>query len=127
MNIRGMANQAIQVVNPNIPAIWLQANGYTTNSAGIQTPVQISNSILVQVQGVDGTDLKHIDALNIQGVFRSVVMYGNPQGAVRIDARGGDILQFPETPSATVQNWKVIRVNETWDIWARVLVTLQVS
>lgn len=127
MNIRGTANQSTQVINPNISVTWFQSTGYTTNSAGVQTPTQSTTVIQAQVQGITAQDLKHIDALNIQGVFRSVHMFGNPQGVARVDAKGGDILQFPEIQNGTVRNWKIIHVSETWQEWGRVIVSLQTS
>jgi hypothetical protein len=63
--------------------------------------------------------------MNIQGVMRSVHIFGNIQGVVRIDQQGGDILQFPELPGGAIRNWKVIQVMETWPTWSRVLVALQ--
>jgi len=125
MNLRGIANQYTQVINPNISITWLKSNGYTTNAAGSRVPVQISTVIQAQVQGITGGDLKHIDALTLQGVFRSVHMFGNPQGVVKVDAQGGDILQFPEVPNGPIRNWKVIHVAETWDTWGRVIVAIQ--
>lgn len=126
MNLRGISNQYTQSVNPNISVTWLKSGGYTTNAAGARVPTQISTVIQAQVQGINGTDLRHVDSLALQGVFRSVHMFGNPQGMVRIDAQGGDILQFPEIPGGAVRNWKVIHVAETWPEWGRVIVSLQV-
>lgn len=66
-----------------------------------------------------------MDALNIEGVARSVHMVGNVQGVVRADQKGGDILQFPEMPGGTVRNWRVVSVMETWPTYSRVLAILQ--
>ena len=125
MNLRQLANAATQNINPNITATWIQSTGYTTATDGSRTPTTTSQSVMIQAQGVSGSDLKHIDALNIQGVVRSVHMYGNVLGVARVDSKGGDILQFPEIPGGSVKNWLIVQVMETWPDWARVLVVLQ--
>jgi hypothetical protein len=126
VNLRGLVNAAIQRVNPNIAGTWVQSTGgYTTNADGSRTPTTVSSSVQLQVQATSGKDLAHTDGLNIQGVMRTVVMYGNVQGVVRADQQGGDILQFPEVPGGAVRNWRVVSVMETWPTWARVIVALQ--
>jgi len=127
MNIRGMANGATSQVNPNQSIAWKQSTGYTSDAAGKRTPSYTSTPVDAQVQGLSASDLKHIDGLNIQGVMRSVVMYGNVQGVNRVNQQGGDILQFPEVPNGTVRDWLVVQVMETWPEWCRVVVVLQVS
>lgn len=125
MDIRQIANSAIQITNPNISVTWLRSTGYTTGTDGTRTPTTTSSTVEAQVQGLSAQDLQHVDALNIEGVKRSVHMYGDVQGVVRADQKGGDILQFPEVPGGAVRNWRVISVMETWPTWARVIVALQ--
>lgn len=125
INVRGLANAAIQAVNTNQTIGWVQSSGYTTDAAGHRTPSSTTTSIEAQVQATSAGDLKHIDGLNIQGVMRSVYMYGNVQGVVRADQKGGDILQFPEVPGGSSKNWRVVSVVETWPTWAKVIVVLQ--
>ncbi len=125
MNLRQLANPVTQITNPNIMVTWVQSTGYTTAPDGARTSTTQNTSIQAQVQGLSASDLRHIDALNIEGVVRSVHMYGNVQGVVRADSKGGDILQFPEVPGGAIRNWRVIQVMETWPDWSRVLVTLQ--
>lgn len=125
MDLRGIANGVVQVTNQNISVVWMQSTGYTTAADGTRTATTTSSTIAAQVQGLSAGDLRHTDALNIEGVKRSVHMYGNVQGVVRADQKGGDILQFPEVPGGAVRNWRVISVMETWPTWARVIVVLQ--
>ncbi len=125
MNVRQLANSVTPNVNPNISATWMQASGYVTAADGSRTPNQTSTSIQIQAQGLSASDLRHTDSMNIEGVVRSVHMYGNVQGVVRADQKGGDILQFPEIPGGATRNWRVIQVMETWPDWSRVLVVLQ--
>jgi hypothetical protein len=125
MNLRGLANQLTSQINPNQAITWVQNTGYTTNAAGKRTPTTTSSSISAQVQALSGRDLDHMDGMNVQGVMRTVFMYGNPQGVVRVDSKGGDMLQFPEIPGGANRNWLVTQVIETWPDWAKVVVTLQ--
>lgn len=125
INLRALANTTIQAINPNISVTWVQSNGYTTNADFSRTPTTTSTTVQANVQGLSARDLQHVDGLNIQGVMRSVHLYGNVQGVVRDDSKGGDILQFPEVPGGPVKDWRVISVMETWPTWARVLVCLQ--
>lgn len=127
MNLHAIASPVISAVNPMISVIWLQSTGYTTNAAGARTPTTTSTTVQGQVQALSATDLRHIDGLNITGVLRSVYLYGNVAGIVRVDQQGGDILQFPEVPGGAMRNWLVNQVMETWPDWCRVIVTLQVN
>jgi len=125
MEIRGIANSATSSINDNQIIVWQQNKGYTTDATGHRTPLITNVSIKAQIQAVSAQALKHIDALNIQGVMRSVYMFGNVQGVVRADQKGGDILQFPQVKGGQVKNWLVIDVAETWPTWAHVVVVLQ--
>lgn len=125
MNLRKLANAGTKTINPNIPIIWDRSVGYSTNAAGKQTPNVVTTTVYGNAQGITGEEIQHIDAISMQGVYRKVYMYGNVQGIVRTDGKGGDILKFPEAPGEANKNWKVITVMETWPDWASVLVELQ--
>jgi hypothetical protein len=77
MNLRKIANQNIQAINPNITVTWTQSTGYTTDAAGHRTPTSVSAPVQAQVQALSTTDLKHIDGLNMQGNMRAVYLYGD--------------------------------------------------
>jgi CMP-2-keto-3-deoxyoctulosonic acid synthetase len=79
----------------------------------------------MQVQAVDASMLKHLDGLNIEGVLRSVHMWGNTQGVVRVSQHGGDLLYFRDVPTGTLRVWKVVKVVETWADWCHVIVNMQ--
>ena len=125
MNLRELANAITQNVNANQTINWVQNTGYTTNAAGKRTPTTTTVSASAQIQGLSGSDLRHMESMNMQGVMRKVYLYGNPQGVVRVDSKGGDQLQFPEIPGGVNRNWLVSQVLETWPNWACVIVTLQ--
>lgn len=126
IDVRGIANGAVQIVNRNVWVTLKQASGqYTTDAAGHRTPGFVTADYKAQVQALSGSDLRHVDGLNIQGVMRSVHLYGNVQGVVRADKLGGDLLMFPEVPCGPVRNWRVVQVMETWPTWCRVIALLQ--
>lgn len=127
MNLRGIANRLTQAVNPNISVAWIQAaGGYTTDATGTRTAITSAPvPVQAQVQALSSTDLKQMDGMNIQGVMRSVYLTGSASGVIRADQKGGDILQFPESPGGAVRNWRVTVMSETWPDWCRVIVVLQ--
>jgi hypothetical protein len=126
INVRGIANAAIQVVNQNIAATYRASTGSTTDAAGKRTPTYAANvSVQIQAQAAKGSDLKHVQNLNVQSVYKNVRMWGDTQGVVRPDAKGGDLLLFPNVPAGTVHTWLVVAVLETWPEWCSVIACLQ--
>lgn len=125
MNLRSIANSIITSVNPNIKAIWRRSNGYVTGSDGKRAPAYIDTNVEIQTQALSANTLEFVQGLNIQGVMRLVYMYGNAQGIVKPDERGGDILIFPQTQGQPAQKWKIVTVVETWPDWSHVVVVLQ--
>lgn len=114
LNLHNITRPAINTVNPEILGVWRRSTGYTTFSDGTQVPTYADTTVPMQVQALSGKDLKHTDFLNMQGVKRSVYLYGDVQGVVKPDVKGGDILQFPETRGGANRDWLVVVVFETW-------------
>ncbi len=126
INVRGIANAAIQSVNKNIQADYFASTGTTTNASYKQVPTYATvQQVLIQAQAARGKDLEHVNNLNMQNVYKNVRMWGNTQGIVRIDAKGGDLLRFPQVPNAPIQTWLVVAVLETWPAWCSLVVCLQ--
>ena len=125
MNLRGLANSVTQNVNSNQTITLLRNTGYTTDTNYNQVPTFETLSGAAQIQALGPKDLQHADHLNIQNVSRKVYLYGNWQGVVREDSKGGDILTFPQIPGGDNQNWKVVIVFESWPEWCSVGVVLQ--
>ncbi len=75
----------------------------------------------VQMQELSSTDLRQVDAINIQGILKSAYLNGNFNGVNRPDQKGGDILVV------NGQQWLVVKVPELWPDWCRVIVNLQRS
>ena len=128
LNLHAEVRAAIQTVNPDIAVSWSKSTGSTTDTAGAQTPTYAAAAtIRAQVQPVAGDDLRQIEYLNMQGIFRTVYAFGDIEGIARPDLKGGDLLQFPF--NGTQRNWKVVHVLETWNPdaagWCSVIAALQ--
>ena len=125
MNLHNIVRTAIRAVNPDRPATLLRSAGYTTDASGRQQPAYQRLCGLVQVQGMNPSDLRHAEFLNLQGTLRAVYLLGNWAGAVRVEQKGGDVLEFAESEDRPVQQWKVVSVQEAWPDWTKVIVCLQ--
>ena len=80
-------------------------------------------ALIAQVQAMTTHDLRQLDGLNLQGSYKSIYINGGIRGAVRIKARGGDLLTLPDGTQ-----WLVTKVLEPWDLtagWTKALVALQ--
>src|ERR1044071_1885990 len=108
LNLHSIVRGAINSVNPDVVATWRVSTGYTTADDGAQTPTYSDSSVYVQAQAAGTQTLRHAEMLNIQGVMRDVYMWGDGQGVVRPDAKGGDLLLFGG------QTWLIFAVMETW-------------
>lgn len=126
INIRGLANGSIQSVNPNVTGTFYASTGFTVDAARKQIPsFAQGRNIEMQVQAVEGSMLRHLDGLNIEGVVRSVRIFGDAQGVVRVAQKGGDLMYFRDVPAGTLRVWKVVKVVETWADWCHVIVNMQ--
>lgn len=126
LNLHATVRAAVQGVNRDITAVYLKSTGYAPNAAGKQVPSYAAAlPVQAQVQPPSGKDLRHMEFLNIQGTTRTVFLFSNPQAIVRVDARGGDLLQFPQFAGAPNDNWKIAAVAETWDVGQNCAVTFQ--
>lgn len=122
MNLHGIAGPIIAAVNPMILATIKYSDGYEIGPGRKQIPkYRVVPDVQAQVQPLSAGDLKHLEAQNIQGVQRSVYLYGDIQGVVRPAEKGGDLLVFGG------QVWLVTAVFETWPDWCKVGVTLQMD
>lgn len=131
MNLHGIVRGAINSVNPDRTALYLKSLGATSTADYKQTPSYAPGvPVRIQVQPLGKEELRHIEKLNLQGVFRVVYMFGNTQGVVRVLAQGGDLLQFAPFQGQAAQNWLVVGpVDGPWNVeqggWTKVIVCLQ--
>ena len=130
MNLFGIANTAIQIVNPNFTGTWRKSTG-TTKDANYKLVPTFDDTLNVamQVQALSGSDLKHLDALNVQGVLRAIYVQADLSAVNRAGGTGGDILLIATGLSGAAQDaWLVNQVLEPWDgQWTKVACTLQLS
>lgn len=126
MNLHRVVTGAISAVNPPVTGTLKVSTGYLTASNGKRIPQYGTfPGLALQVQPLSASDLKQLDALNIQGVERAVYMNGNIAGLDRQAGRGGDILTWGTPPTT----WLVTAVIEPWDAngWTKVGVTQQTA
>jgi len=122
MNLHAIAAPLVGVINGNVVGDIRVNQGYVTDAAGRRTPNYTNMpGVRMQVQALSGPELAQLDGLNIQGVKRGVYLFGDIQGAVRPEAKGGDVLVFSN------RVWLVVTVLETWGEaqWCKVVVVLQ--
>lgn len=131
MNLHGTVRGAITSVNPDKPATFQASTGYGTPDASGNVTPQYAAGVPVrcQVQPLSREDLRHVETLNLTGVFRSIFMFGNPQGIVRPNAGGGDLLTFTQFQGQGPSTWLTIKADGPWDVeyggWSKILVVLQ--
>lgn len=133
-NLHGLVRKAINSVNPDIKGTWIVSTGTVIGPSGKSTPSYATPAnVRLQVQAVSGGDIRKYSFLQAQGVFRSVHMFGNPDGINRLIQKGGDLLTFPQYPKGPACTWLVKEVPEPWTAgngnfaWARVIVALQLD
>lgn len=129
LNLHAEVRGAITSVQSDIPIIYKRSTGATTAAGGKQTPSYATDvTIQGQVQPVSGSDLRKFNFLQGQGIFKSVHCFGDIEGIVRSQGKGGDLLVFPQVPGAASETWLIKAVAETWNTgWCRVIVVLQLD
>lgn len=128
MNVRGIANMAIQTVNPNIPIVVKLPNGFTIDPATRrQVPAYNSINAMGQLQALDGDDLKQISSLNIQGTVRAMYLYGSIAGVIRPDGSSQSHVVFTSNEAGVTKSreWGVFKVLESWQDWCKVAIVYQ--
>jgi hypothetical protein len=131
LNLHGTVRGAITSVNPDITASFQASTGPgTPDASGNVTPTYAAPiNVRCQVQPLSRGDLRQVESLNLQGVFRTVFMYGNEQGVVRVNQQGGDLLTFAQFKGQAAAVWLVVCVDGPWNVeqggWTKIIVCLQ--
>jgi hypothetical protein len=131
MNLHGIVRGAIGSVNPDITAQFQASTGPSApDAAGNITPTYAAAvPVRCQVQPLSRGDLRQVESLNLQGVFRTIFMFGNTQGVVRVNQQGGDLLTFPQFQGQGASTWLIVSVDGPWNVedggWTKVIVCLQ--
>lgn len=123
LNLHSIVAPLIGAINPIVNLSIRVSTGYATSPSGKQVP-SYANAVIVpgQVQPLSSGDIKHLDALNIQGVRRAIYINGQVNGLIRSENKGGDLITTPDN-----RIWLVVAADESWEYvgWCKVLVTLQ--
>jgi hypothetical protein len=152
LNLHQIVRGSIQAVAADFQAVYLPSAGVYIAPDGTREPsYQPPRVVWIQAQPPTGRDLQHINMLNMQGIFRTIFMYSNPQAINRVNALGGDLFRFgqwqprevfdsnghpilddngnPVLARAPVDNWLTVQVAEWWDDgpygWTKLYVALQ--
>lgn len=125
LNIRAVANLAVQSINPDVAAELWQNRAPTTASTGKRTPNYTKIPVTLQVQALSYSDLQQMDSLNIQGVRRAIYARNQVASIIRVAQRGGDLIVFPRGILPEGTTWLAAHVLERWPSWCKVAITLQ--
>ena len=127
MDLRGLANAVSNAVNPNMIVSVQRSTGFTVG-AGLRQQPQYASPVIgpAQLQALDGSDLKQLDGLNIQGVIRAIYLRGSLSAVVRANSDGGDLVTIaPPAPQCYVGTWLVVKVLEAWPYFTKCAIVLQ--
>ena len=125
MNLQQIANGIISAVNPDLPATLFISTGNTIVNFK-QVPTYNSATISAQVQPLTSGDLRHLDALNIQGAQKAIWITGTALAIIRIKQRGGDLIVFADGTLPEGNTWLVLASIEQWGAtWCKAAVILQ--
>ena len=127
INLRGIANNAIQGINPNIPIKLITGKWAIDPIDLIQKPIYTEAIVSGNVQSLSSDDLRQIESMNLEGTLRAVYLYGNVSGVVRVSEQATSVLKFTADVGGDVQEWtwNVFKVAEAWTGWCKVFVVLQ--
>lgn len=130
MDLRGIANAASNAVNPNIIVSVLASTGSTISSTTARQVPSYAAPVTgpAQLQALDGSELRQLDGMNLQGVLRSIYLRGLLAGVIRADSKGGDLVTIAaqlNVPSAFVGTWLVVKVFESWPLWTKAALNYQ--
>jgi len=119
--LNNVASAVSAAVNPSTTCTIQLSSGYTTNADGSRIPkYQPAFQATAQVQELTENELKHADALNLQGTLSSIYLSGFLSGAVRLNQTGGDLVTLPNGDV-----YLTTKVLEQWSNWVKVIATLQ--
>jgi hypothetical protein len=120
MDLRGIANQSTDTVNPNIEVTVTPSTGYTIGTGLKQVPSYGTPVTgFAQVQALTAADLRHLDGLNIQDATQSIILRGPLNAVVRAHSQGGDLVTIGS------QTYLTTAILEQWPMWTRAAITLQ--
>lgn len=131
LNLHAAVRSVIPAINPDIAGFWYRSSGSVQDPttgrqvAAFRAPL----SVQLQVQPPSAKDLRFAEFLQLQGVIRTVFMFSDPQGIVRVNQTGNDLLLFPQWAGTPNDTWLVSRPDEGWNVdsggWTKLFAVLQ--
>ena len=131
INLRRIANSAIQIINTDIWVEWRKSLGAIPRKDGLPIPQYAEpKQIRANVQALAGSDIIHENDLNQTSIMRKVYLWSNFDAGEKLTVGtpnqvGGDLLIFPQVPKGLNCVWLITQINEQWKKWACVNVVLQ--
>lgn len=131
INLRRIANSAIQIINTDIWVEWRKSLGSIPREDGLPIPQYAEpKQIRANVQALAGSDIIHEADLNQTPIMRKVYLWSNFDAGEKLTVGtpnqvGGDLLIFPQVPKGLNCVWLITQINEQWKKWACVNVVLQ--
>ena len=131
INLRRIANSAIQIINTDIWVEWRKSLGAIPREDGLLIPQYAEpKQIRANVQALAGSDIIHENDLNQTSTMRKVYLWSNFDAGEKLTVGtpnqvGGDLLIFPQVPKGLNCVWLITQINEQWKKWACVNVVLQ--
>lgn len=120
LDLRSIANTAIQTVNPDITVEVWKSSGYVIGAGLKQIPsYEAPITGPAQIQALSSDELKQMDGLNISGVMKVIYFKGALNGVVKPDSKGGDLVKWGG------KTWLITRVLENWEVWTKAVITYQ--
>lgn len=127
MDLRTISNQVSNSVNGNMIVSVQRSNGSTVGAGYKQVPTYAAPvSGPAQIQALDSSELRQIEGLNLQGVIRGIYLRGALSAVIRPNSTGGDLVTIASpAPAQYVGTWLIVKVLETWPLWAKAVIQLQ--
>jgi len=124
MNLHSIVAPVIAAVNPPLLCTLQASTGYSTAGDGARVPSYAAPvNIEIQCQALTYNDLTQVNGLNIQGKKLAMYIFGDWEGVVRSESKGGDLITLPD---GTV--WLCVMVLEDWALssgWTKIAAALQ--
>lgn len=124
MNLNNLVSGITASVNPRLVCSYQRSTGNTVGANGKPVPDYAQPfSVLAQVQPLSSSDLRMLDALNLQSNQRAMYVDMKAQGINRPEIKGGDLVTEPD---GTI--WLVTTELEAWSAsagWTKIAVTQQ--
>lgn len=121
MNLHGIVSQVISAVNPREPVTIQFSTGSTTGADFSRQPAfSAPLAMLGQIQALTTPELRLLDQLNLQGAQRTIYLFGDVQGIIRVSQQGGDLITL-----ADGSIWLTVTILEQWPNWVKAAIKLQ--